>query len=369
MKRIPAAVLLIAAAAAAQTASRPSGPLLNAKDAIDLAIHLTQLMESTSAAVPGLPAATEAVRRNAEEAVSVLRIKPAEPVPAYRLLVQVRAYEAVAAAFPLPAPMPQVGLEQFRELREDSHRLQAHFEALLESTARSQSARDADPNNLKRYAAANAALTPNPRLPRVVFYGDSITDGWRLNEYFTGREFVNRGISGQTTTQLLGRFQQDVVALHPKAVLILIGINDIARGMTANAITGNLATMGDLARAHGIRPLFASVLPVSGYHKDVDPRYEVTRFRPPSVILEVNAWLKDYCKREGFPYVDYYAAMADASGQLPADQGDDGLHPNAKGYRIMAPLALAAIDKVLAAPAAAPAPEAPKKRLGLLPGK
>ncbi len=364
MKSLASSFLALALLASAQTAPKPANPLLNAKDAIELATKLTQLMESTATAIPGLPAATESLRHSAEETATAIKVKPADTVLTYRLLGQVRAYEALTRALASPAPLPSVAADQFAQFREASFKLQAHFDALLESSVRTQATRDADPNTLKRYAPANATLTPNPRLPRVVFYGDSITDGWRLNEYFTGRDFVNRGISGQTTTQLLGRFQQDVVAIHPRVVIILIGINDIARGMAAGAITDNLASMGDLAKAHGITPIFCTILPVSDYHKDVDPRYEVAKFRPPSVVLQVNAWLKDYAKREGFALVDYYAAVADASGQLPADMGDDGLHPNAKGYRVMAPLALAAIDKVLAgAPASAPAAEQ-KRRSG-----
>jgi lysophospholipase L1-like esterase len=278
----------------------------------------------------------------------------------YQLLNQVRAFLAVAATFPPPANLPTTAAAQFTELRAAADRLQNHFDALLVATTRTQAAREADPNNLKRYAEANSKLLAPGSQPRVVFYGDSITDFWRLNEYFPNRDFVNRGISGQTTTQMLGRFLEDVVALRPRAVLILAGTNDLARGIPANGIEDNLSMMGDLARAHGIKPLFASILPVSDYHKDVDPRWEMTTTRPPTAIRQVNDWLKQYCQREGFTYVDYYTAMADTNGQLPADQADDGLHPNAKGYRVMSPVALSAIDRVLAIPAAAP--EAPAKR-------
>jgi lysophospholipase L1-like esterase len=201
----------------------------------------------------------------------------------------------------------------------------------------------------------------------LLFLGDSITDFWRLNEYFTGRDFVNRGISGQTTTQILGRFLQDVVSLRPQAVLILAGTNDIARGISPNGIEDNLTMIAELAKAHGITPLFASITPVSDYHKSEDPRYEMTSLRPPAVIVQVNAWLRDYCRRGGLTYVDYYLAMADSSGKLPADEADDGLHPNAKGYRVMAPIALQAIDKALAATSATP-PTQQKKRFGILSG-
>jgi lysophospholipase L1-like esterase len=344
----------------------PVSPL-STKDANQLAARAVQLMESTAAAVPGLSAASEPLRRAAEQTVAQMLRTPQSAVLANQAASQLRAFLALGEAFPLPSPFPQIAAEQFAELREAQSRMQRNMTAILEASVRAIAARDADPNNLKRFAEANSKLLPAGKLPRVVFMGDSITDFWRLNEYFTGRDFVNRGISGQTTTQMLGRFLQDVAALHPKAVLILAGTNDIARGIPVNGIEDNLTMMGDLAKAHGIKPLFAAILPVSDYHKGDDPRYEMTKTRPPATIQQVNLWLKEYCRREGFTFVDYYSAMVDANGQLPADQADDGLHPNAKGYRVMSPVALQAIDRVLAA---ANAPETPqqKRRFGMLSG-
>ena len=345
--------------------------LLSAKDANELATRAVQLMESTAAAVPGLAPASEPLRHAGEQTLALMLRTPQNAVLTHQFASRVRAFLALAEAFLRPIPFPQTAAEQFTELREAQDRLQRHLAALLEANARTATLREADPNNLKRFADANAKLLPPGKLPRVVFMGDSITDFWRLNEYFTGRDFVNRGISGQTTTQMLGRFLQDVVALHPKVVLILAGTNDIARGIPANGIEDNLTMMGDLAKAHGIRPLFASVLPVSDYHKGEDSRYEMTLTHPTAVIQQINLWMKDYCRREGFTFVDYYAAMADTNGQLPADQADDGLHPNAKGYRIMSPVALQAIDRVLAVQQPAPV-ETPqqqqKRRFGVLSG-
>jgi lysophospholipase L1-like esterase len=328
---------------------------------------MTQLMESTAVAIPGLASASEALRHNTEQTAAALGLEPRDPILTYQLVNQVKAFRAVSDTFPRPNPMPSAAEEQFSEMREGVQRLQRHFEALLESAARERKAREADPNDLKRYADANARLLPAAKAPRVVFMGDSITDLWRLNEYFTGRDFVNRGIGGQTTTQMLGRFMQDVIALHPKAVVILAGTNDLARGIQTRGIEDNLAMMGDLAKANGIKPIFASILPVSDYHKDADPRYEMTKVRPPFSIQQVNLWLKEYCRREGFTYVDYYSAMADSHGLMPADEADDGLHPNAKGYRVMSPLALAAVDHVLAEQA--PVQPAQKRRFSLVPGK
>src|SRR5262249_20859639 len=152
-------------------------------------------------------------------------------------------------------------------------------------------------DNLKRYAEANERLGPPGDLPRVVFLGDSITDAWRLNEYFTGRDFVNRGISGQTTGEMLSRMKQDVVDLKPVAMVVLAGTNDIARGVATKTIENNLEMIADVAEYYKIRPIFGSILPVSDYHKSKNPRYEMTKTRPPATILEINRWLQDFCTK------------------------------------------------------------------------
>jgi acyl-CoA thioesterase-1 len=181
----------------------------------------------------------------------------------------------------------------------------------------------------------------------VVFFGDSITDFWRLNEYFPDRDFVNRGISGQITGEMLGRMKADVLDLQPAAVLILAGTNDLARNVPLVTIEDNYAMLATLAAANDIKVIFASVLPVSDYHKDRNPAYEMTKVRPPVYIKALNAWLQNFCAQKGCTYLDYSQALADDQGQLGSDLADDGLHPNAKGYRVMAPLVLTAIDKTL----------------------
>jgi lysophospholipase L1-like esterase len=365
--RVLAALAAGAGLSVAQTPGNAPAALLSAKDANQLAVRAGQLMESAAAAVPGLSTASEPLRRAAEQSVAQMLRSPQNAVFTNQYVGQLRAFVALSEAFALPNPFPQTAADQFAELREAQSRMQRNLSAMLEANVRTTAAREADPNHLKRYAEANSKLPEaGGKLPRVVFLGDSITDFWRLNEYFTGRDFVNRGISGQTTTQMLGRFLQDVAGLHPKAVLVLAGTNDIARGISVNGIEDNLTMIGDLAKAHGIKPLFASILPVSDYHKGEDPRYEMTKTRPLAAIQQVNLWMKEYCRREGFTFVDYYAAMVDANGQLPADEADDGLHPNAKGYRVMSPVALQAIDRVLATGAEAPAQQ--KRRFGLLSG-
>lgn len=199
---------------------------------------------------------------------------------------------------------------------------------------------------LNRYEEANAKVPPPERgEPRVVFMGDSITDIWKLDEYFPGKPYINRGISGQTTPQMLIRFRPDVIELKPRAVLILAGMNDIAGHtgpMTPEMIEDNYASMADLAKANGIKVIFASVLPIHDYG-----RTKVSERRPPEQILKLNEWLKSYCKTRGHIYLDYFSKMVDDTGMLKAELANDGLHPNAEGYKIMAPLAESAIQQAL----------------------
>ena len=205
-----------------------------------------------------------------------------------------------------------------------------------------------DFGELKRYRAANAKLKPPAAAEkRVIFYGDSITDMWTLATAFPGKPYVNRGISGQTTSQLLVRFRPDVVALAPKAVVILAGTNDIAGNtgpISLEDIEGNFASMVELARAHGIRVVLASVLPVHNYTAMSEMTFPL---RPNAQIAALNKWLKDYAAANGCVYLDYAAAMADDKGMLKRELAEDGLHPNKTGYAIMAPLAEQAIGKAL----------------------
>jgi len=199
-----------------------------------------------------------------------------------------------------------------------------------------------------RYRAANAALKPPaPGETRVVFLGDSITDGWHLDEFFTGKPYINRGISGQTTSQMLVRFRQDVIDLQPKVVVILAGTNDIAgnTGAISNEdIEGNFASFAELARSHGIRVVFSSILPVSNY----TPRsQEFFASRPADRILALNRWLREYSDAQRLVYLDYFSAVVDDQGMLRRDLAEDGLHPNKKGYDLMVPLAEKAIAAAL----------------------
>ena len=205
-----------------------------------------------------------------------------------------------------------------------------------------------DFGQLGRYREANAALAPPAAgESRVVFLGDSITDYWKLPDYFPGKPYINRGIDGQTTPEMLVRFRRDVIELHPKVLVVLAGTNDIAgvTGRTSNEdIEANYASMAELARAHGIRVVFASILPVHNYTHDAEESFAL---RPRDRILALNEWLKGYCAKNRFVYLDYFNALVDERGMLKRAVADDGLHPNDAGYKIMAPLAEKAIQKAL----------------------
>ena len=209
---------------------------------------------------------------------------------------------------------------------------------------------------LAKYREANGTLTgPAAGETRVVFMGDSITEGWGQHgvpappdraEFFPGKPYVNRGISGQTTPQMLVRFRPDVVNLKPKAVVILAGINDIAENTgktTLEAIEDNFASMTEIARANGIRVVLCSTLPASSFpwHPGLEPAPKVKA---------LNMWLKDYAAKNNLVYVDYYSPMANGEGGLKAELGSDGVHPNKAGYEIMAPLAEAGIAEALKKP-------------------
>jgi lysophospholipase L1-like esterase len=203
-----------------------------------------------------------------------------------------------------------------------------------------------DWNQLGRYHAANEQLMKQPvEAGRVVFMGDSITDGWRLDQTFPGKPYVNRGISGQTTPQMLVRMFPDVINLKPAAMIVLAGTNDIARNTgptTLKMIEDNIQAMTELAQGHGIKVVLCSVTPIADYG-----RTPQTNQRPPADIVKLNEWMKAYAAKSGAIYADYFSALIDAKGMLKEGISMDGLHPNAAGYALMAPIADAAIQKAL----------------------
>ncbi|HEY6264815.1 MAG TPA: SGNH/GDSL hydrolase family protein [Candidatus Acidoferrum sp.] len=209
--------------------------------------------------------------------------------------------------------------------------------------------------DLAHYRDANAKVFPPAQdEQRVVFMGDSITDMWvqpRFGAFFPGKPYIGRGIGGQTTPQMLLRFRADVIALQPKVVVILAGTNDIAGNtgpMTLQETEENLASMAELARVHGIRVVLSSVMPVSNYGSDGEGKPVDMRIkRPPEKILELNAWIRKYAAVNDHVYLNYFPAMADEHGLLKKALSEDGLHPNAAGYAVMAPLAEKAIQSAL----------------------
>jgi lysophospholipase L1-like esterase len=206
-----------------------------------------------------------------------------------------------------------------------------------------------DYGQLARYRDANSTLAPPaPGENRVVFFGDSITDSWKLADYFPGKPYLNRGIGGQTTPQMLVRFRQDVIDLHPKVVVILAGTNDIAGNtgpMRLEDIEANYASLAELAQASRVAVVFSSVLPVHNY---TPKSQDFFAQRSPAKILALNQWLKEYCAASHLVYLDYFTPMVDNKGLLKRDLAEDGLHPNSAGFKIMAPLAEDAIGKALA---------------------
>ena len=227
----------------------------------------------------------------------------------------------------------------------------------LVNTATSLAEQLQDWNQLGRYHAANEELKKQPADPkRVVFMGDSITDVWRLAEAFPNKPYVNRGISGQTTAQMLVRMYPDVIALKPAAMVLLAGTNDIARNngpQTLEMIQQNIMAMTELAQGHGIKVLLCALTPISdnavpapGRAGGAPPRKQSVQ-RPPADILKLNAWLQDYAAKNNATYVDYYSASVDVNGEFKSGFTNDGLHPNAQGYSLMMPVIAAALDRVV----------------------
>jgi lysophospholipase L1-like esterase len=261
-----------------------------------------------------------------------MTMRPSATLPPRLLLLAILSACASAKA-PVPAPAPAA----------------AAVAAPPGPTPQQLAAQERQRNdwpNLARYRQPNAALgAPSAGENRVVFLGNSITDAWAKSfpTMFPGKPYIGRGISGQTTPQMLVRFRQDVVALKPKVVVLLAGINDIAGNTgpsTQEMIADNIMSMTEIAKANGIRVVLSSVLPAFDFpwHRGLEPA--------PKVVA-LNAWLKRYAEQAGVVYLDYYSRMADARGGLPPELSHDGVHPTDAGYRIMAPLAEAAIQQAL----------------------
>jgi lysophospholipase L1-like esterase len=200
--------------------------------------------------------------------------------------------------------------------------------------------------NLGYYREANAKLqAPAANENRVVFMGNSITEGWIMisPEFFEGRSYIDRGIGGQTTPQMLIRFRPDVIDLKPKVVVLLCGVNDIAENTgpsTLEMIEGNIASMAELAKANGIKVILCSVLPA--YDFPWKPGLE-----PAEKIVALNKWMKAYASKNGFIYLDYFSSMADERNGMKSIYSEDGVHPNKLGYDVMELLVEQAITSAL----------------------
>jgi len=358
--RVAALTLLAVPGMVAQTV--PDGTQMSDAQVLKMYERTLQLMEAGGVFVPDLSRAGRPIMETSRLTLESLRFMGFRNPPLqYKWLSSLRAFVMLADALPKPVPFPEESRKQLAELREILHTTEVYFQTQLDQVQ--NDLRNPDRDDIKRYADDNMRLGPaKAGNPRVVFLGDSITDGWPLNEYFPGKDFVNRGISGQITGQMLGRFQSDVINLHPAAVLILAGTNDIARKVDMVTITNNLTMMTDLADHHHIKVILATVLPVHDYNAPTSPAYEQTKKRPPAVLRTLNDWILNLCKKRGYVFLNYYQPMLDVRTMLTKEYSDDGLHPNPAGYRVMAPLALAAIGQALG-PATAAQPQ--KKRLRL----
>ncbi|HZE73208.1 MAG TPA: SGNH/GDSL hydrolase family protein [Pyrinomonadaceae bacterium] len=242
---------------------------------------------------------------------------------------------AIRGQVPTPTPSPATCDDVRAQLERDEARLK-------------------DWPALARYHDDNSRQPPRAKNEkRVVFMGDSITDSWdnpNNGGFFPGKPYINRGISGQTTPQMLIRFRRDVIDLEPRVVVILAGTNDLAGNTgptTLEAIEDNLSSMVELARLQNIRVVLSSLLPVSDYElRDGKPIIQTVR-RPPEKIKELNQWMKEYAVRNHLTYLDYYSAMVDDKGFFKDELSNDGLHPNVRGYEVMNSLVEAAITTAL----------------------
>jgi lysophospholipase L1-like esterase len=221
-----------------------------------------------------------------------------------------------------------------------------------ENSAKTDTMLERDWAGLEHYRLANSKTEPPLKGEnRVVFFGDSITEFWNLSDYFPGMPYINRGVGGQTTSQMLIRFRPDVIALRPRAVVILAGTNDIHRnhnGAILNVVRDNLSSMVELAQVHSIRVVLASLLPVNNHSngKDGKPILQTIKRRPENIKI-LNEWIKKYANENRLAYLDYYNTMVDKQDILRPELSFDGLHPNKDGYKIMARLAEQAITSSL----------------------
>ena len=286
-----------------------------------------ELIEGSMVAVPGLARIGAPLLGGIKKTVAQMKAEGPKPGTVYSYLIQLRGYSSVLEALPKTAPASQLEeLAAIAGFTDDYlRRLLAETEAKLVNPDRDQ---------LGYFAELNrTVMAPSPAKPRVVFLGDSIMSDWRLNEYFQTKDYINRAISGQITSQFLGRMRADVVQLKPAAVLVHGGLNDLGNGIAMETTQGNFQMIADMARANGIRVIFTSMLPI---RRDWDS--EVNK-----KIKAMNDWLRNFSKQRGLAFCDFHTAAVAADGRLRVELSDDGKHPNAAGYRQLAPAAQACI--------------------------
>lgn len=337
-----------------------NGQLSDAQ-ALKLYERTLQLMDAGGIFMPDLTQAAKPLLENSRQTLESLKFLGFRNTQLhYRWLASVRAYLLLADTLPKPVPFPEESRRQFAELRDVVISTEVYFQAQLQQLQKDL--RDPDRDEVRRYAEDNLKVgNPKAGNPRVVFLGDSITDAWRLNEYFPNKDFLNRGISGQITGQMLGRFLNDVVSVRPAAVVILAGTNDIGRGVDIVTIESNLTAICDLADHYKVKVIVSSVLPVHDYNASINPTFERSKKRSPQVIRALNDWLLSFTQKRGYVFLNYFQPLMDVRTMLTKEYSDDGLHPNSAGYRIMAPLAIAAVERALGPTQAQPQ----KRRLRL----
>lgn len=284
-------------------------------------------VESVAATFPALETATAEIRLSVKEVGDLLKSSPDSTSLSYQFLTKLKEFLIIADTLRRP-DMTRAGAPgDLDKLRDSIDQFDGHFAALIAVRETKSKAAIADPSDLKRYEDANAAEATwaGPQL-RYVFIGDTATEKWPLASAFPGKPFLNRGIAGQTSSQILSRFIADVVALHPEAAIINAGTADLANGADMRQIADNLVMMGDVARAHSVHPIFTSLLPAAG------PGTGNLRVE---TVKQLNEWILNYCVREKLVFVDYYSSLTGPTGALRPEFTDDGLTPNGAAFAIM----------------------------------
>ena len=348
MQRFALSIVAVLALVAPPPALSQSSDRLSGPEAAEVMDRISDLLEATRIVIPELSRAGAPLQENFRQGVNTLRTTPSRDHTGvlYQMLTNAKAYLQLSDTLPKSAEFSDDIARQLSQLREGIQRLEAHFRATL--ALREEQVLGSDRDNLRRYAEANRMVgSVETSDPRVIFLGDSITDGWRLNQYFAGKQYLNRGIGGQITGQMLGRHKPDVIDLQPSVMVLLAGTNDLARGVPDATIRHNLQAIGMLAEAarnrsrNGLHPaserlpqgrepaLSAHALPRPDAHRAAEPLAG-------GALRVQGLGLSQLPRRHGR-----------RGGPAAPRSRDDGLHPNTEGYKVMAPLAEQAVQAAL----------------------